>query len=131
MAKILVVDDDESVLLVVSEVFRDAGHAVVAAFNAAATWTLLEGVDAAFVDHHLGTESGLAVIARIRAYDSALPVVLMTGDAPDRAAMLAKRAGALDVLIKPFDIDILSAALERALRPSARIEARALPNEYP
>ncbi|MEI9936137.1 MAG: response regulator [Pseudomonadota bacterium] len=121
MGRILVVDDDESVLQVLSEVLRDAGYDVVSAFDATETESLLDGVDAALIDHDLGGHSGLDLIARIRSHNPALPVVLMTGDSPARAASLAKLAGACAVLTKPFDIDDLSATLDRAIGPSAAL----------
>jgi DNA-binding NtrC family response regulator len=128
MGKILVVDDDRGVLFMLEEVLREGGHDVVAAFNADETLERLDGVDAALVDMHLPGTSGVALAARIRECNAALPVILLTADSSPAIDVDARRAGAFDVMTKPVDIDELWQTLERALQASRwRAQGRRLP----
>jgi CheY-like chemotaxis protein len=71
---------------------------------------------------------GIAVCKAIRA-DAALrhlPVVMMTGRSTREIASRGLAAGALEVLTKPFDLDVLQATLAKhALAPSAASDAPA------
>jgi DNA-binding NtrC family response regulator len=82
-------------------------------------------------------QEGLALLARIRALDATLPVVVMTAWASVELAVQAMRAGARDFLEKPWDnarlLSIVRTQIElgRALRRGQRLEAenRALRGE--
>jgi DNA-binding response OmpR family regulator len=121
MGKILVVDDDPSVVFMLGEILRATGHAVVSTCDGRQALALLDGVDAVLVDLHLPGESGVSLIQRIRAAHTALPVILLTADAPDRASALASALGAFGVLPKPMDIDELSTLIDRAVTASQRL----------
>jgi DNA-binding NtrC family response regulator len=119
MSRVLVVDDDRSVIFMLTEVLREAGHEVFAASTAEQALTLSVAIDAALVDLHLQGESGEALIERLRERDATLPVILLTGDARHDSPARAPRTANLDVMTKPFDIDELSRVLNRALAGSA------------
>jgi DNA-binding response OmpR family regulator len=106
-----------------TEVLRDAGHDVVAAYNGEQALSLLAGVDAALVDLHLPGECGEALIARLREARATLPVILLTGDVRRSRPATAGPLRALDVMIKPLDIDELAKVLNRALSSSPRSAA--------
>ena len=70
---------------------------------------------------------GLGVLARARALDPELIVVLMTGFAGVQSAVEAMRQGADDYLLKPLDMAELAVVLDRALeRRALRREATQL-----
>jgi CheY-like chemotaxis protein len=120
MGKILVVDDDPSVVFMLGEILRDVGHAVVSTLDGRQALALLDGVDVVLLDLHMPGESGASLIQRIREENSQLPVIFLTGDAPARANAAAEASGAFGVLPKPLDIDELSALIERAVLASRR-----------
>jgi two-component system, OmpR family, response regulator len=125
MSRVLVVDDDRSVIFMLTEVLREAGHEVFAATTAEQALALSVGIDAALVDLHLEGESGEALIARLRERHAALPVILLTGDARHDGRARAARTPNLEVMTKPVDIDVLSRVLKRALSSSASCSATA------
>jgi DNA-binding response OmpR family regulator len=118
MGRILVVDDDHTVLFMLAEVLNDAGHDVVTTSSADETLNLLVGVEAALVDMHMPGTNGVKLIARIREHNAVLPVILLTADSPAKAHIHARASGAFDVMTKPVDIDELSALVDRALLAS-------------
>ena len=59
--------------------------------------------------------SGLEALTEIKAYNPAIPVVIMTAYASVETAVLALKKGAYDYLTKPLDFDELRLTLERAM----------------
>jgi len=115
MGRILVVDDDQSVVFMLAEVLRDAGHEVLTSLSAEGTLALVADVDAALVDLCMPGVGGVTLTRRIRELKASLPVILLTADASAKVSDDATAAGAFGVMTKPVDIDDLSAAIERAL----------------
>ena len=68
---------------------------------------------------------GLALLDRLRALGSPLPVIVMTGHGDVAMAVRAMKAGALDFIEKPFQDDALLACVREALAQSARGAPRA------
>jgi two-component system response regulator HydG len=107
--RLLVVDDEPSVLKLVERfarlqgfevVVRDSGQEALACFNDVKP-------DAALVDLRMSGLTGIDVLRAIRAIDPECEVILMTGDATVDTAIDAVKAGALDYLGKPLDFDRL------------------------
>ena len=118
MGKILIVDDDRSVVFMLAEVLRDAGHDVVTTLAAEEALGLLQGVDAALVDLHMPGDGGAVLVQRIHERDASLPIILLTGDARPSMHEVARSLRVVEVMTKPLDIDELVAVLHRALLPS-------------
>ncbi len=122
---VFVVHADPHMRETMTEVLREAGHAVQAfaslhAFLAAACPS---GAGCAVLDVQLATPEGLKVGAALRESGCALPVVLTSDDADVRVAVEAMKAGAVDFLLAPVDGATLLAAVARGLARDA--EARA------
>src|SRR5213083_2882003 len=79
--RILVADDDASILRLCSELLRSAGFEVDEAADGAAAARLLKGstFDAIVSDIAMPNMNGLALLKHVRERDPRLPVVLMTG----------------------------------------------------
>lgn len=92
----------------------------VAAFDAA----LDQHWDAVICDHNLPEESGLALLARLRARDALLPFLLVSGEIGEDIAVQAMRAGASDYLLKGR-LARLAPALEQAMKSAAAQRERA------
>jgi two-component system response regulator HydG len=73
--------------------------------------------------------SGLAALAEIKAFNPAIPVVIMTAYASVETAVEALKKGAYDYLTKPLDFDELRLTLERAMEHSRLKEENRLLKE--
>ncbi|MGE0791506.1 MAG: sigma 54-interacting transcriptional regulator [Sandaracinaceae bacterium] len=118
--RILYVDDDPDACALASVTLRGRGYDVVTQTNARAAidLALIDQFDTVVTDLRLGALDGLAVCERIVAAKPNLPVVVVTGHATMAAAVGALRAGAYDFVSKPFDPDLLLAAVRRATQSS-------------
>jgi two-component system response regulator HydG len=112
-SRLLVVDDDASILAVVERFASDLGFEVVFRSNGEDALACLESVkpDAALVDLQMPGVGGIDVLRALRAADPACQVILMTGNATVDTAIEAVKAGALDYLTKPFDFERLRGLL--------------------
>ena len=72
--------------------------------------------EAIILDYNLpGNLNGLQVLEKIKAFDSAIKVILMTGQGNVRIAVDAIKAGAYDYLSKPVVLSELKLLLEKAM----------------
>ena len=101
----LVVDDDESLRLVLEETLSRAGFSVATAGSLAEARTRLAGepLDLVVTDVNLPDGSGLSLLEELRARESDAEVIVMTAFGTLGAAMDALRAGASEFLTKPFE----------------------------
>ena len=72
--------------------------------------------DAVITDYRLPGMGGLELLDRMREDRPRRPVILMTAHGNANLAIEATRKGAFDYLLKPFDLDELTTAIERAVR---------------
>jgi EAL domain-containing protein (putative c-di-GMP-specific phosphodiesterase class I) len=128
--RILVVDDDEGLREVVSELLAEAGYQVTAAANGRLALEALQkdSYDAVFSDVRMPDMDGLGLLRAVRKQDLDLPVVLLTGGPTLETAMEAVEHGALQYLVKPVPTDKLLEAAARAVRLGAlaRLKRQAL-----
>jgi DNA-binding NtrC family response regulator len=107
--RLLVVDDDKQMFPLLMRIAEPLGFDVAYRSNgpeALASLTELKP-DVAMVDLQMPKLSGIDVLKSVRATDPACQVVLMTGNASIETAIEAVKAGALDYLSKPFDLERL------------------------
>jgi len=125
MARILIVDDEESIRDVLRQLFEYEGHEVATAASGAAALAGLSGSrpDAVFLDVKMQGMDGLEVLERIRASSPETPVVMISGHATIDTAIEATRRGAFDFLEKPLDTDRLLVTLRNVLEVRGLSEA--------
>jgi two-component system, OmpR family, response regulator MprA len=126
--RILVVDDDPSVLRMLTRSLTARGHEVEAAPDGGSALAAVERrvPEAVVLDVAMPDMDGLAVCRRLRGRGVTAPVLLLTArdTVPDRVAGL--EAGADDYLVKPFAVEELLArlaAIERRGQPQAPVLA--------
>src|SRR5687767_4806938 len=112
-SRLLVVDDDASILAVVERFASHLGFEVVFRSNGEDALACLASVkpDAVLVDLQMPGIGGIDVLRAVRAANPDCQVILMTGNATLDTAIEAVKAGALDYLTKPFDFDRLGGLL--------------------
>lgn len=118
------VEDEESVALTLSAVLAAEGYSVRAVGSATEALAELERehFDVALLDLHIGTDSGLAILERLRARSSDTVALILTGYGSLESAVHALRFGATDYLLKPCDLGELKAAIARGLERRDRLK---------
>lgn len=115
---VCVVDDDVSLLRALQRLLSAGGFGVTTFSSAEEFLQAPSRGDVAclVLDVHLGGLSGFELQERLVASGSRIPVLFITArdDAPTREQ--ARRAGASDYLRKPFDDELLLAAVHKAIR---------------
>ncbi len=116
--RILVVDDEESLIRVIVRVLNGAGYDVATATDGVkATELMAEGTfDAVVSDIDMPRMNGIQLLQTVRRRDLDVPVVLMTGNPGLDTAVQAVAHGALQYLIKPVNTDELVKVIQRAVR---------------
>lgn len=116
--RILIVDDEDALLRVLSRVLGNAGYDVVTAADGQRAIELLGSAtfDAIVSDIDMPRLNGLQLLQAVRQGDFDVPVILMTGAPLLETAVKAVAFGALLYVTKPIDTDELQKALARAVR---------------
>jgi DNA-binding NtrC family response regulator len=133
---VLIADDQADVLAALRLLLKSEGYRFVAVDSPAGALKAIEQetFDTALIDLNYARDTtsgaeGLDLLARLQAYDSTLPVIVMTAWANIELAVDAMRRGARDFVQKPWENERLLATLRtqielcRALRKGSRLEA--------
>ena len=114
---ILVVDDDHAHRTMLKTLLSGWGYSVAAAGDGdeAVAQVHERPFDLILMDIRMAKVSGLAALAEIKAFNPAIPVVIMTAYASVETAKEALKKGAYDYLTKPLDFDELRLIMERAM----------------
>ena len=113
---ILIVDDERTLARAVRAFLQESGYEAEVAGDAEQALGLLETLrpDVVFSDVRLPGMSGIELLRRIREFDPALPVVIMTAYGTIEGAVEAVKLGAFDYIKKPVDLEELKLLAERA-----------------
>ncbi len=115
---VLILDDEAPICSLINERLAREGYRCQMCQNALEALSLMAkaGFDLAISDAGLPGMSGLEFLEAARRKHPRTAFVMMTGEEDIRAGVQAMKSGASDYLVKPLQMDVLVAAVERALR---------------
>lgn len=133
MSKILIVDDEPRILLLLQSLLKANGYDVETARdgNAAIEVVRKGGVDITVTDLRMTPMDGMTLFRELKAISPSMPVILLTAYASVETAIDAMKSGIFDYLTKPFKVDDMIACLKRAEEQLAKSDTRAAQVERP
>ncbi len=129
MRRVLVVDDEENIRLVLRTLLRKNGYEVAVADNGESALAQVDAFapDVILTDVRMPKMGGLDLLAALRERDNPATVIVMSAYGNVDLALEAMKAGAYDYVSKPFKPDEIVLVLRKAEeRESLRRENRAL-----
>jgi len=117
-ARILIIDDEESIRFTFERFLRTAGYIVTTAgsFSEALARINEMSFEVVFADIILGDGTGIDILREIKARGLSCPVIMVTGDPGVETAGESIRLGAFDYIPKPINQDALLHATRTALK---------------
>lgn len=114
---ILVVDDEEAILTMISLCMNQAGYMVSSATNLKDAFLLVAEHDfsAIVTDVMMPGEDGISFLTAMRRQQPEIPVIIMTGCAQLNVAVEAINNGAFDFIQKPFDFSCFCNVVDKAI----------------
>jgi two-component system, NtrC family, sensor kinase len=116
MSKILLIDDEEAIVRVMSMSLRSDGHDVVTALNGEEGIKVFQETspDLVLTDIKMPGMDGIEVLQNIKALQPDAEVIIITGHGDIENAIEALKFGASDFINKPVRDDVLTVAIQRA-----------------
>jgi two-component system, cell cycle response regulator CpdR len=119
MPRVLIVDDEESMRLLVARAIAMDGHDIATAADGAEALEILGGTDSPFdlvlTDIQMPVMDGIALALSAARDFPDLPILLMTGYAEQRERASGLNAIVHDVISKPFSVADIRTAVADAL----------------
>ena len=135
---VLIVDDERTLARAVKAFLAEAGYEAEVADDGERALALVQTLrpDVVFTDVRLPGMSGIDLLRRIREFDPAIPVIIMTAYGTIEGAVEAVKLGAFDYMKKPVDLEELKLLADRArenamLREELSYYRRRAANEVP
>ncbi len=117
MSKLLVVDDEKNLRLVVQKELSRQGHEVITASDGEMAWEEMrqQDFDVILCDINMPRLDGIELLRRLRERSQNPPeVIMLTGQATVESAIEAMKLGAYDYLTKPYRITELAVLVQQA-----------------
>ena len=117
LIRVLIVDDEPAARKLLATVLKEAGVECISAASGEKALRILESVplDAILTDLRMPGISGMELLAKIRPRFPFLAFLMVTGEDDVRVGIQAMKSGAEDYLVKPLQVDLVLASLDRAL----------------
>jgi DNA-binding NtrC family response regulator len=133
MARLLLVEDDPALQFTIQTALEEKGYAVDAVSTTGEALERLGGQPYSIVisDIYIDERTGLDVLREAKRKDPLCSVILMTGRGTMETVMAATRGGVFDYIAKPFELDVMLEAIERAEAARGADENEAEPEELP
>lgn len=130
MPRLLVIDDEPSILHAFRRAFDDPQLELLTAETAAAGEHIVreDRPDVVVLDLNLPDRSGLECFEHIKEIDRHIPVIFITGHGTVESAIEATKHGAFDYLFKPLELPELKTLVGKALRLSEMMKTAPVVN---
>ena len=117
MENILIIDDEKSLLDLLSVILKKEGYRVKTCQTPAKVFDILQGdeLDLVICDIKLPGLSGMEILKYVRENRPEIPVIMITAYGSLKQAVEALKAGAIDYILKPFDVDELKIIITQEL----------------
>ena len=128
MSKVLIVDDEPRILLLLQSLLKSNGYEVETANEGAAAIAAVNrgGIDITATDLRMAPMDGMQLFHELKKLRPAMPVILLTAYASVETAIEAMKEGMFDYLTKPFKVDDILACLKRAEEKVQKHESMAM-----
>jgi two-component system, NtrC family, response regulator HydG len=122
-SRILLVDDDQDICLLLSRFLEKKGYVVRTAGRKSAALPLLkdEKFDLILCDHRLPDADSLEMLDHFKSMSPGVPVLIITGYSDVRVAVELMRKGARDYVVKPLYPDDIALRIDEALQRGADV----------
>ncbi len=117
MTKILIVDDEARILLLLQSLLRANSYETLTAKSGVEALALVKSdssIDIVITDLRMAPMDGMTLFNEIKTIRPKMPVILLTAYASVETAIDAMKKGAFDYMTKPFKVDEMIATLKRA-----------------
>ena len=120
--RILVVDDEVTILDICKRALKRVGYEVVVASNVeqARGHFKEKKFDLLILDIHMPHEDGISFLKHVRSIDTALPTIIITGYPAVNTVINSIRLNVNEYLCKPFTMGQLVESVEAALKPDSK-----------
>ena len=117
IGRILVADDDQTLLKLLKEILTSRGHEVVTVVDGQEAIDRLqtERFDLVITDIVMPRKTGVDVLKKARDIDPRYPVIVITGNASEETTEKLIRVGAYEFIVKPFDNERVLTAVTKLL----------------
>ncbi|MFC1646336.1 response regulator [Candidatus Omnitrophota bacterium] len=121
---VLVVDDEEVLRSLFTDILQDRGYNVVTAVNGLEAQDKVREIyfHVAFIDVHMPVMNGAQTLRAIKEISPKTAIVMMDSF-PDILLEEAEREGAVSCIHKPFDIKEVIEVIEEAIEPKERLKS--------
>jgi signal transduction histidine kinase len=115
--RILIVDDEPDIAIILKLHLEDAGYVTAWAGNGEAALQMLKDAEYSLIltDIKMPGMSGIEILDRVRASGMSTSVIMMTAHGSEDLAVECMTSGAVDYFCKPFSLDDMLKRVERAL----------------
>ncbi|MBA4372210.1 MAG: two-component system response regulator [Thermodesulfovibrio sp.] len=118
--KILIIDDDESIVWVIKKTLEPSGYSITSRSRLASGLRAVQDMpQVILLDLMLPDGDGLEGLKEIRSMHPEASVIMITANAMMQSTITAMKEGAYDYLEKPFDIEELKIVIDKAFRDLA------------
>lgn len=120
MNKIVVIDDNKNMQIILKNILADEGYQIQAAASGRDGLNLVKSVqpDLVLLDIRLPNMNGMQVLKKIKEFDPEILVIMITAFGDIKTAVEAMKLGAYDYVTKPFVNEELIMNIEKALQTS-------------
>lgn len=137
MKKLLVIDDEKSIVDLLSVVFTKEGYSVETSLSSTQALNLIDQKDFDIIlsDIKLPQKSGMEILKYVRKKKPGTAVIMITAYGTIKQAVEALKEGAVDYVVKPFDVEelkiiVAQASEQRRLREENILLKRELREKY-